>query len=153
MPIYTHTSHTHIHTHITRTHTQNGKLTRESALAIAEKLGLITSAKIDRTSSITKSTQLFNFSVYKWSKGRTVQRLILQVSPQLRQVHNTRNRWCDMVARLSQEWNSSLFLRKTAWQPPQSDAFACIVNPPLTHFNSLCAYVHYTTQLRYKVKL
>ncbi len=79
---YPHThppTHTHTHTH-PHTHTQSGKLTRESALAIAEKLGLISAAKIERTSSITKSTQLFNFSVYKWSKGRTVQRLILQVT-------------------------------------------------------------------------
>ncbi len=77
---HTHThTHSHTHTHTHTPHTQAGKLTRESALAIAENLGLISAAKIERTSSITKSTQLFNFSVYKWSKGRTVQRLFLQV--------------------------------------------------------------------------
>ena len=34
---------------------------------------------MERTASLSKATQLYNFSVYKWSKGRTVQRLILQV--------------------------------------------------------------------------
>ena len=59
---------------------QQGKLSKEEAVAIAEKLGLISAPKIERTTSLSKTTQLYNFSVYKWSKGRTVQRLILQVS-------------------------------------------------------------------------
>jgi hypothetical protein len=58
---------------------QAGKLSQEEAYAIAQKIGLIAVPKVERTSSLSKSTQLFNFSVYKWSKGRTVQRLILQV--------------------------------------------------------------------------
>ena len=58
---------------------QAGKISQEEAYAIAQKIGLIAVPKVERTSSLSKSTQLFNFSVYKWSKGRTVQRLILQV--------------------------------------------------------------------------
>ena len=34
---------------------------------------------ISRGTSFSKIKQTYNFSVYKWSKGRTVQRLILQV--------------------------------------------------------------------------
>ena len=62
------------------TYFQQGKLSKEEAVAIAEKLGLISAPTIERTTSLSKTTQLYNFSVYKWSKGRTVQRLILQVS-------------------------------------------------------------------------
>ena len=58
---------------------QDGKLSQEEAYVIAQKIGLIAAPRVERTSSLSKSTQLFNFSVYKWSKGRTVQRLILQV--------------------------------------------------------------------------
>ena len=58
---------------------QAGKLSQEEAIAIAEKLGLMSAPAIERTSSLSRTTQLYNFSVYKWSKGRTVQRLILQV--------------------------------------------------------------------------
>ena len=57
---------------------QEGKLDREAAIAYAEKLGLI-DAEIQRTQSLSMSSQIFNFSVYKWSRSRTVQRLILQV--------------------------------------------------------------------------
>ena len=57
-----------------------GKLSREEAIAIAEKLGLMSAHSIERTSSLSKVTQLHNFSVLKWSKGGSVQRLILQVS-------------------------------------------------------------------------
>lgn len=58
---------------------QGGKLSQEEAVAIAEKLGLVRAPAIERTASLSRTTQLYNFSVYKWSKGRTVQRLILQV--------------------------------------------------------------------------
>ena len=47
---------------------KEGKLSQEAALAYAEKCGLL--------SSTTK--EVFNFSVYKWNKVGTVQRLILQ---------------------------------------------------------------------------
>ena len=68
---------------------QAGKLSQEEAYAIAQKIGLIAVPKVERTSSLSKSTQLFNFSVYKWSKGRTVQRLILQVHVYFAMLTNT----------------------------------------------------------------
>ena len=58
---------------------QAGKLSQEEAVAIAEKLGLVNAPAIERTTSLSKATQLYNFSVLKWSKGGSVQRLILQV--------------------------------------------------------------------------
>lgn len=56
-----------------------GKLSQEEAIAIAEKLGLVSAPTIERSASLSKATQLYNFSVLKWSKGGSVQRLILQV--------------------------------------------------------------------------
>ena len=58
---------------------QAGKLSEEEAMVIAEKLGLMSAPAIERTASLSKATQLYNFSVLKWSKGGSVQRLILQV--------------------------------------------------------------------------
>ena len=58
---------------------QAGKLSQEEADVIAEKLGLKSVPPIERTASLSKTTQLYNFSVLKWSKGGSVQRLILQV--------------------------------------------------------------------------
>lgn len=59
---------------------QAGKLSQEEAVVIAEKLGLMSAPAIGRTTSMSKTTQLYNFSVLKWSKGGSVQRLILQVT-------------------------------------------------------------------------
>jgi len=59
---------------------QDGKLLEEEAVAIAEKLGFAMGRQMGRTASTSQVTQkMYNFSVYKWSKGKTVQRLILQV--------------------------------------------------------------------------
>lgn len=58
---------------------QAGKLSQEEAIAIAEKLGLMSTPAIERTTSLSRATQVYNFSVLKWSKGGSVQRLILQV--------------------------------------------------------------------------
>ena len=62
-------------------YTQEGKLTQEAALAYAEKCGIVPPKNIsmDRSLSLSKTKEVFNFSVYKWNKVRTVQRLILQV--------------------------------------------------------------------------
>ena len=58
---------------------QEGKLSQEAALAYAEKCGIVTPKDVSRTMSLSKNKEVFNFSVYKWNKVRTVQRLILQV--------------------------------------------------------------------------
>ena len=59
---------------------QDGKLSEEEAVAIAEKLGFAMGHHMGRTTSSSRVTQkLHNFSVYKWNKAKTVQRLILQV--------------------------------------------------------------------------
>jgi hypothetical protein len=59
---------------------KEGKLTQEAALAYAEKCGIVPPKNIsmDRSLSLSKTKEVFNFSVYKWNKVRTVQRLILQ---------------------------------------------------------------------------
>ena len=60
---------------------QEGKLSQEAAIAYAEKFNVVPSKNIsmDRSLSLSKTKEVFNFSVYKWNKVRTVQRLILQV--------------------------------------------------------------------------
>ena len=60
---------------------QEGKLSQEEAIAYAEKFGVVAPKNIsmDRSLSLSKTKEVFNFSVYKWNKVRTVQRLILQV--------------------------------------------------------------------------
>ena len=60
---------------------QEGKLSQEAALAYAEKFGIVhpKDVSIERSLSLSKTKEVFNFSVYKWNKVRTVQRLILQV--------------------------------------------------------------------------
>jgi hypothetical protein len=57
-----------------------GKLSQEAALAYAEKCGIVVSNEIsmDHRLSLSMTKEVFNFSVYKWNKVRTVQRLILQ---------------------------------------------------------------------------
>lgn len=60
---------------------QEGKLSQEAALVYAERCGIVAPKDIsmDRTLSLSKTKEVYNFSVYKWNKVRTVQRLILQV--------------------------------------------------------------------------
>jgi hypothetical protein len=55
-------------------------LSKEAALAYAEKFGIVSpqSLSMERSLSLSKTKEVFNFSVYKWNKVRTVQRLILQ---------------------------------------------------------------------------
>lgn len=59
---------------------QAGKITQQEAEAYKEKLlmsqGLPSNS---RTKSISEGQYLFNFHVIKWTKARSVQRLILQV--------------------------------------------------------------------------
>lgn len=66
---------------------QAGKLSQEEAIAIAEKLGLTSTPAIERTTSLSRAKQLYNFSILKWSKGGSVQRLILQVCVDLQLQH------------------------------------------------------------------
>ena len=48
------------------------------ALRQAEELGVITNASQEQIEATTEPT-VYNFSIYKWSKTRAPQRLILQV--------------------------------------------------------------------------
>ena len=57
-------------------------MSQEAALAYAEKCGIVATKEIstDHRLSLSVTKEVFNFSVYKWNKVRTVQRLILQAS-------------------------------------------------------------------------
>lgn len=57
---------------------QEGKLSVTEALRQAEELGVITNINQQQDEAPTEPT-VYNFSVYKWSKTRAAQRLILQV--------------------------------------------------------------------------
>ena len=57
---------------------QEGKLTPEAAIAYKQMLSQTNESM--RTHSISKGDRLFNFHVIRWTKGRNVERLILQVS-------------------------------------------------------------------------
>lgn len=54
-------------------------MSQEAALAYAEKCGIVAAKEISVDHSLSMTKEVYNFSVYKWNKVRTVQRLILQV--------------------------------------------------------------------------
>jgi len=58
--------------------TQEGKISVNEALRLAEQIGVITNEEQQQADKPTEPT-VYNFSVYKWSKTRAAQRLILQV--------------------------------------------------------------------------
>ena len=55
-------------------------MTPEAAAAYRELLVKDQQGHTSRASSISKGQKLFNFHVLRWTKGKNVQRLILQVS-------------------------------------------------------------------------
>lgn len=61
---------------------QKGVISIDEAAVYAERMGLMTtgaSQHLPPTAKLSQIKQTYNFSVYKWNKGGSVQRLILQV--------------------------------------------------------------------------